>query len=84
MVHSAALAACGTDGRGLKPWPEPPPMLAMLTSIQSAGGGLTSVQSVGGESEDHTCEEAYKGSTLALKPRADITRSPKTRVPVTL
>ena len=31
-----------------------------------------------GESKDHTCEKARKkGSTLALKPRADITRSPK-------
>ena len=30
-----------------------------------------------GESEDHTSEKVCKGSTLALKPRADITRSPK-------
>ena len=30
-----------------------------------------------GESEDHTSEKARKGSTLALKPRADVTRSPK-------
>ena len=31
-----------------------------------------------GESEDHTSEKACKkGSTLALKPRADVTRSPK-------
>ena len=30
-----------------------------------------------GESEDHTSQKAYKGSTLTLKPRADITRSPK-------
>ena len=30
-----------------------------------------------GESEDHTSEKAHKGSTLALKPRADGTRSPK-------
>ena len=30
-----------------------------------------------GESEDHTSEKACKESTLALKPRADITRSPK-------
>ena len=30
-----------------------------------------------GESEDHTSEKAHKGSTLALKPRADVTRSPK-------
>ena len=30
------------------------------------------------ESEDHTSEKACKkGSTLALKPRADVTRSPK-------
>ena len=28
-----------------------------------------------GESEDHTNEEACKGSTLALKPRPDVTRS---------
>ena len=28
-----------------------------------------------GESEDQTSEKAYKLSTLALKPRADITRS---------
>ena len=30
-----------------------------------------------GESEDHTSEKACRGSTLALKPSADITRSPK-------
>ena len=30
-----------------------------------------------GESEDHTREKACKGSTLALKPRVDVTRSPK-------
>ena len=30
-----------------------------------------------GKSEDHTSEKACKGSTLALKPRADITESPK-------
>ena len=30
-----------------------------------------------GESEDHTSDKACKGSTLALKPRADVTRSPK-------
>ena len=30
-----------------------------------------------GESENHTSEKACKGSTLALKPRADVTRSPK-------
>ena len=30
-----------------------------------------------GESEDHTSEKACKGSTLALKPRTDITKSPK-------
>ena len=30
-----------------------------------------------GESEDHSSEKAHKGSTLALKPRADVTRSPK-------
>ena len=29
------------------------------------------------ESEDHTGEKACKGSTLALKPRADVTISPK-------
>ena len=29
------------------------------------------------ESEDHTSEKAGKGSTLALKPRADVTRNPK-------
>ena len=29
------------------------------------------------ESEDHTSEKARKGSTLALKRRADVTRSPK-------
>ena len=36
-----------------------------------------------GKSEDHTSEKTCKGSTLALKPRADVTRSPKTRVSVT-
>ena len=30
-----------------------------------------------GESEDHTGKKACKGSILVLKPRADITRSPK-------
>ena len=30
-----------------------------------------------GESEDHTGKKVCKGSTLALKPRADVTRSPK-------
>ena len=30
-----------------------------------------------GESVDHSSKKACKGSTLALKPRADITRSPK-------
>ena len=30
-----------------------------------------------GEFEDHTSEKAGMGSTLALKPRADVTRSPK-------
>ena len=30
-----------------------------------------------GESEDHTSKKARKGSTLALKLRVDITRSPK-------
>ena len=30
-----------------------------------------------GESEDHRGKKAHKGSTLALKPRVDITRSPK-------
>ena len=31
-----------------------------------------------GESEDHTSKKAHKkGSTLTLKPRADVTRSPK-------
>ena len=30
-----------------------------------------------GESEDHTSKKACKESTLALKPSADITRSPK-------
>ena len=30
-----------------------------------------------GESEDHISKKACKGSTLALKPRADISRSPK-------
>ena len=29
-----------------------------------------------GESEDHTSENMQKGSTLALKPRADVTISP--------
>ena len=38
---------------------------------------LTSIQSAGVTSEDHIGEKAYKGSMLALKPRADITRSPK-------
>ena len=32
-----------------------------------------------GESEDHTGKKAWKGSNLTLKPRADITRSPKQR-----
>ena len=36
-----------------------------------------------GESEDHIGNKAYKGSTLALKPRADTTRSPKRRPLVT-
>ena len=30
-----------------------------------------------GESEDHTSEKAHKGSTLDLKPKADVTRSPR-------
>ena len=30
-----------------------------------------------GESEDHWSKKTRKGSTLALKPRADVTRSPK-------
>ena len=27
VVYSAMLAACGTDGHGFEPRPEPPPML---------------------------------------------------------
>ena len=30
-----------------------------------------------GESEDHTSEKTHKGSTLHLKPKADVTRSPR-------
>ena len=43
----------------------------MLTSIQSAD------VTPPGESEDHMCDKAGKGSSLVLKPGADITRSPK-------
>ena len=87
MVYSAVLTAQTVMGSS----PKPPPMLvneyickyvdqkgsaAMLTSIQSTGVTpevnlrITQVRK-------NTGEKAHRGSTLALKPRADVTRSPK-------
>ena len=53
---------------------EPPPMLGCHVDLFTVSRCHT-----GGESEDHTREKACKGSTLALKHRVDITRSPKHR-----
>ena len=47
-------------------------LASILTSIDTVSRFLTRV-----ESEDHIVEKAHKGSTLALKPGEDITRSPK-------
>ena len=71
MVYSAVLAVCGTDGHGFKPWPEPPLMFADMSVgkwIEKAQLPLYSQQ---------VTKHASKGSTLALKPRRDITRSTK-------
>ena len=72
MVYSAMQAAQTVVGLS----PEPPPMLAdMFAGTWIKKAQLTHTR---GESEDHTSEKACKkGSTLALKPRADVTRGPK-------
>ena len=64
--------------------PEPPPMLvdasaSMWIKRLSCHADLYTVSRchTRGESEDHTGKKVWKGSTLALKLRADITRSPK-------
>ena len=54
-----------TDGRGFEP----------QTSTNAGGHICTYVDR--GESEDLIGKKAHKRSTLALKPRTDITRSPK-------
>ena len=62
--------------------PEPLPILvntSAITWIEKAHADLYTVSRchARGESEDHTGEKACKGSTLAWKLRANITRSPK-------
>ena len=64
--------------------PEPPPMLVGTSASMwikklscHADPHTVSKCHTRGESEDHTSEKACKGSTLALKPMADITRCPK-------
>ena len=78
MVHSAVLKAWTGVGSNLKPLP----MLAdtsnwiqktQLASMQSAG--VTSQVNLRHSVQSR--KHASQKSTLALKPRADITRSPK-------
>ena len=82
MVYCAVLAACCMDSHGFEPWHKPPPMLVdMSASIERlschADPHTVSRCCTRCESEDYTSEKACKESTLALKPRADVTRSPK-------
>ena len=81
------FAACGTDGRGFEPRTSTNACghvcryvdlkgLAVKLTSNAVSRCLTR-----GESEDYTSEKACKnGSTLALKPRAEFSRSPKTGV----
>ena len=80
MVRCAMLVACSMDGHRFKSQPEPAPMLADMsvsTWIKKADLCTVSRCHTRGESEDHTSKKAFKGSTLAVKPGADITRTPK-------
>ena len=65
MVYSCN--ACGTDGCGLEPCGYMICSAAMLTSVQS--GGV--------RPEVNLRQKSMQGSTLVLKPRVHITRSPK-------
>ena len=83
VVYSAVLAACGMDSYGFEPqtstnacghvcryvdqkaWLPYWPLYSQLVSHQRWIWG------------SHKWESMQKGSTMALKPRADITRSPK-------
>ena len=81
MVYSTELTTWTVMGSN----PEPPPIL-VDTSTQVHGSKRLGCHAdhytvsrchTGDESEDLTSEKACEGSTLTLKPRADITRSPK-------
>ena len=83
MAYSVVLAACGMDGHGFElqtstnayghvcKYMDQNGLATMLTSIQSAGV-TPEVNPRVTQARKHA-----KGSTLALKPRAGITRSPK-------
>ena len=76
-VYSSVFAGCRTDGSS----PESPPMLAdtSVSTWSKRLGCHANLYTVSprDESDYHTKEKAHKGSTLALKAIADVTRSPK-------
>ena len=76
MIYNAVLAACGTNDRGFE---HQTPTNACRYMDQKGSAAMQTSNSqqcwARGESEDHTSEKVCKRSTLALKPRADITRS---------
>ena len=91
VVYSSVLAACCTDGRGFETQTSNNPhghidryadqkvLTAMLASIQSTGVAPQVNLSNSMQTRKHVSEK----STLDLKPRTDITRSPKQGVSVT-
>ena len=75
VVYSAVLRAARTV---VGSSPEPPPILyGQVCKYVGSKSYTVSRCHNRGESEDHSSEKGYKGSTLALKPRADVTRGPK-------
>ena len=88
MVYSAVLAACSTDDRGFEPttftnvcghvckYVDQKDSVAMLTSIQSAGVA----PEVNLRNSLHAGDKARKrGIHLALRPRGDVSKTPKPR-----
>ena len=82
MFYSTVLAACSTDSHGFKPqtstnacrhvykYEDQKDLAAILSSIQSAG--VTPEVNLRNSVQARMC--ASEKSTLALKPRVDVTR----------
>ena len=91
VVYRAMLAACGTDGHGFKPWTFTNACghICRYVDRKDSAAMLTSTVSrchTRGESREfiacrwqsmQVTKHASEGSTLALKPRGYVTRSPK-------